>query len=201
MNCLRVSGTHGIVRAMADPETVDAYLSALPDDRRAALTKVRDTIRGNLPAGYAEGIQYGMIGYFVPHARYPAGYHAKPSEPLPFLGLASKKGHMALYLMAVYSDPELRAWLESAWKKAGKKLDMGGSCLRFRRLDDIALDVVAELVAKVPIDVLIQNYEAAQSGARGTTKKATPTVKAKAAHTTTTTKLDARSKRKLALDR
>src|SRR3954469_15434727 len=92
--------------------TVDEYLAGLPDDRRAAISAVRKTILGNLPAGYEEGMQYGMIGYYVPHSLFPAGYHCNPKEPLSFASLGSQKNHMALYLMCVYGDSELREWFE-----------------------------------------------------------------------------------------
>src|SRR5579862_4739188 len=117
---------------MPKAATVDAYLASLPADRRDAIAKVRAVIRENLPAGYEEGIQYGIIGYYVPHSLHPAGYHANPKEPLPFAHLGSKKSHMALYLGCVYGDDELRRWFEDEYRKSGKKLDMGKSCVRFK---------------------------------------------------------------------
>jgi hypothetical protein len=145
---------------MSTPTTVNAYLAALPEDRRKAVSAVRAVIRKNLPKGYEEGIQYGMIGYFVPHAIYPAGYHANPKEPLPFAHLASQKSHMALYLMGVYGDAKLAAWFTGAWKKAGRKLDMGKACVRFKELADLPLDVVGEVIAKVPVEAFVKRYEA-----------------------------------------
>ncbi len=136
---------------MPGAATVDAYLASLPDDRRAALASVRAVIRDNLPEGYEEGIQYGMIGYYVPHSIHPAGYHANPKEPLPFVCLGSQKSHMALYLMCAYGDPELERWFLDEHRKTGKKLDMGKSCLRFKKLDDLPLDLVGRLVARVPL--------------------------------------------------
>lgn len=152
------------------PETVRAYLDALPEDRRRALEAVRKVIRKNLPAGYAEGIQYGMIGYFVPHSRYPAGYHCDPSQPVPFASLASQKNHMAVYLSCVYGDEGRRERFESDWKATGKKLDMGKSCVRFKRLEDVALEAIGEAV-RVPVDRFLEEYEAAIGGARGASGK------------------------------
>ena len=140
-------------------KTVTEYLSELPEDRRKALAKVRAVIRKNLGKGYKEGMQYGMIGYFVPHSVYPAGYHCKPEEPLPFMSLASQKNHMALYMMCVYGDEQLREWFEGAWKGTGKKLDMGKACLRFKRVEDLALDVIGEAVTRVPVEDYIAQYE------------------------------------------
>lgn len=146
---------------MTAPASVDAYLAAQPEDRRTALSRVRDVIRRNLPKGYEEGIQYGMIGYFVPRSIYPAGYHANPKEPLPFVGLGAQKGHMSLHLMCVYGDEELRRWFADEYAKTGKKLDMGKACVRFKTLDDLALDVVGKVIAKVPVATYVARYEAA----------------------------------------
>src|SRR5690349_11593874 len=99
--------------------TVDEYMASLPEDRRAALGAVRDVILKNLPEGYEEGMQYGMIGYYVPHSVFPAGYHCDPKQPLCFAGLGNQKNHMSVYLMSVYGSEELRAWFESEWKKSG----------------------------------------------------------------------------------
>lgn len=141
--------------------TVEQYLAGLPEDRREAIRAIRETILANLPEGYAEGMQYGMIGYHVPHDVYPPGYHCDPKQPLPFASLASQKNHMALYLMCLYGDPEFEAWFRNAWKKTGKKLDMGKSCIRFRRLDDVPLAVVGRAIRKVPVRTFVARYEAA----------------------------------------
>jgi len=143
----------------AKPTTVKAYLDALPEDRRKALSKVRAAVKKGLPQGYQEGMQYGMIGWFVPHRLYPAGYHCDPKQPVPFAGLASQKNHMSLYLMCVYSDESHRAWFEKAWKETGKKLDMGKSCVRFKKAEDLPLDVITEAVARVPVDAFLARYE------------------------------------------
>src|SRR5262245_42701874 len=111
--------------------TVEEYLSGLAEDRREVLEAVRRVILANLDKDYEEGMQYGMIGYYVPHRVYPAGYHCDPKQPLPFAGLASQKNHMSLYLMCVYGESELSHWFRAAWARTGKKLDMGKSCVRF----------------------------------------------------------------------
>jgi hypothetical protein len=152
------------------PATVAAYLAALPPDRRAAVSAVRDAINRALPAGYEEGMAYGMIGWAVPHRLYPAGYHCDPKQPLPFAGLASQKGHMSLHLMCTYFDDEQRRRLEDDWRRTGKKLDMGKACIRFKALDDLPLDVVTAAVARVPVAAYVQRYEALL--ARGKSRKA-----------------------------
>src|SRR5688572_22375508 len=139
--------------------TVEGYLSGLPEERRAAISAVRDTILENLDAGYEEGIQYGMIGYFVPHKLFPPGYHCDPKQPLPFGSIASQKNHMALYLMGVYMSPNQERWFRDAWKKTGKKLDMGKSCMRFKKLDDLALDVIGEAIRRIPAKKYVARYQ------------------------------------------
>jgi len=154
--------------------TVDAYLASLPADRREALATVRKLFKSHLDRKYAEGMSYGMIGWSVPHAVYPAGYHCNPAQPLPFAGLASQKGHMSLYLFGLYCDQvdgkpgALLGWFEDAWKKSGKKLDMGKACLRFKKLDDLALDVLAELLRRMPCDDFVALYERSLGAARAT---------------------------------
>ena len=105
-----------------------------------AIRAVRAVILDNLDDEYEEGMQYGMIGYYVPHRVYPAGYHCDPRQPLPFAGLAAQKNHMSLYLCSAYGDHAEARWLRQAWAKSGKKLDMGKSCVRFRSIDDLPLD-------------------------------------------------------------
>ena len=147
--------------------TVEEYLSELPADRRKALEAVREVVLKNLDKDYEEGMQYGMIGYYVPHRVYPAGYHCDPRQPLPFASLGSQKNHMALYLMCVYGESDLATWFRQAWAKTGKKLDMGKSCVRFKKLDDLALDVIAEAIKRVPAKKYIEHCERAIT----TTKK------------------------------
>jgi hypothetical protein len=139
--------------------TVDQYLASLPEDRRTAISAVREVILENLDKNYEEGMQYGMIGYYVPHKVYPAGYHCDPKQPLPFASLASQKSHMAIYLMCIYGQPEHEKWFREAWAKTGKKLDMGKSCVRFKKLEDLPLDVIGEAIRRAPVKAYIEHYE------------------------------------------
>ena len=139
--------------------TVKDYLAQLPEDRRTAIQAVREVILKNLDHEFEEGMQYGMIGYYVPHSVYPPGYHCDPRQPLPFVNLASQKNHMALYLMCLYSDSSQLKSFESAWKKTGKKLDMGKSCIRFKKVEDLALDVIGEAIRRVPARKHIEIFE------------------------------------------
>lgn len=140
--------------------TVDAYLAELPDERRELIATVRQLILSNLDSSFEEGMQYGMIGYYVPHALYPAGYHCDPKQPLPFACLASQKNYCSLYMMALYTGMSpISQWFLDAWKKTGKKLDMGKSCLRFRKLDDLALNVLGEAFQRISAIKYIELYE------------------------------------------
>jgi hypothetical protein len=141
--------------------TVKQYLEALPDDRRSVISSLRAKIKRALPKGFAEVMQYGMISYVVPLAKYPDTYN---KQPLTVLSLASQKQHMSLYLLGLYGDAELRAWFEKAWAKTGKKLKMGKSCLRFRRVEELEVPLVLEAVGKVDVDALIAMHEAARAG-------------------------------------
>jgi hypothetical protein len=140
--------------------TVDQCLATLPDDRRKAIEAVRQVILKNLDRDYEEGMQYGMIGYSVPHRVYPAGYHCDPKQPLPFVALASQKNYMSLYLMCVYGDGDHADLFRKAWAKTGKKLDMGKSCIRFKKLEDLALEVIGEAIRRVPARKYIEHYAA-----------------------------------------
>ncbi len=146
--------------------TVEDYLAALPEDRRAALSAVREVILRNLDQDYEEGITYGMIGYYVPRRVYPAGYHCNPKQPLPFANLGSQKNYMSLHLMCMYGGGEegdaatsLARWFREAWAKTGKKLDMGKACIRFKKADDLALDVIGEAIRRVPAKAYIEFCE------------------------------------------
>jgi len=147
--------------------TVQQYLGELPPDRREAISAVREVILRNLDKDYEEGMTYGMIGYYVPHRVYPAGYHCDPRQPLPFANLASQKNYMSLYLMSVYcgcdggKETEHAKWFRETWVKSGKKLDMGKACLRFKKTDDLALDVIGEAIRRVPAKLYIDHVEAA----------------------------------------
>ncbi len=145
--------------------TPELYLAQLPEDRKKALAAVRKIILANLPQGYEEGISYGMIGYFVPLSRYPNTYNKKP---LQLAALGSQKSHMAVYLSSIYSDSESRTWFEKAYSDAGKKLDAGKSCVRFKRLEDLPLSVIGEAIARAPVETFLAQYEAAKSSAVST---------------------------------
>jgi hypothetical protein len=138
--------------------TVQQYLKELPADRRSAIEGVRKLILKNLDPVFEEGMQYGMIGYYVPHSVYPPGYHCDPKQPLPFICLASQKNYMSVYLGCVYG-PEQEKPFRDAWEKTGKKLDMGKSCVRFRKLDDLALEVIGESIRSVSAQGFIEYYE------------------------------------------
>ena len=145
---------------MAGPQTVDEYLAALPEDRRAALQAVREVFQKNLSDGFEEGIQYGMVGYYVPLSVYPPGYHCTPDTPLPFAGMASQKNHMSIYLMGLYSNPDELAKFEAAWKATGLRLDMGKSCIRFRKLEQVPLKVLAATLKRLTLKKFLRHYEA-----------------------------------------
>jgi uncharacterized protein YdhG (YjbR/CyaY superfamily) len=142
--------------ASSDATTVEQYLDELPPERRAVISKVRDMIREYLPDGFEEGMNWGMISYEIPLQTYPDTYNGKP---LSYIALAAQKHYYALYLQNVYQQPELMAELEQGYKNAGKKMDMGKSCLRFRKLDDLPLEVVAKIVAASSVDDMIAGYE------------------------------------------
>ena len=147
--------------------TVAAYLASLPADRRAALEQVRAVILKNLdtgPAGksgFVEGMGYGMMGYSVPHSVFPPGYHCDPRQPLPYAGLASQKGYMSLYLMCIYGHGETESWFRKEWAKSGKKLDMGKCCIRFKKVEDLALDAIAAVIKRVTVKKYLAQYAAA----------------------------------------
>ena len=140
-------------------KSVEEYLAALPEDRREAITAIREVILKNLPKGYEEGMQWGMPSYFVPLSAYPSGYNCQPDQPLPFVGLASQKNHMAFYGFCIYMDEALKNRFVEDWKKTGKKLDMGKSCVRFKKLEDVPLKVIGDAVKRVPMKKYIKQYE------------------------------------------
>lgn len=175
--------------------SVAEYLASLPADRRATLEAVRKVIKANLD-GYEEGMQYGMIGYYVPHESYPAGYHCDPKQPLPFGGLASQKQKCSLHLMGLYVGDganELTRWFQQAWAKTGKKLDMGKACIRFKDVDDLALDVIGEAIRRMPAKTYVARYEAVLAGTKTGAARA-KTAKKAAATTKKPTGRKARSK-------
>lgn len=141
--------------------TVEGYIQQVPEDRRAAFEQLRQAILNHLPKGFVETISYGMIGYVVPHTTYPAGYHCSPKLPLPFINLANQKNFIALYHMGIYADPELLDWFVTAYPSHSKtKLDMGKSCLRFKKMDQIPFDLIGQLCQKMSPQDWIARYEA-----------------------------------------
>lgn len=131
-------------------KTVQGYLAELSPERREAIDAVRKVILKNLDKDYEESMGYGMICYCVPHSVYPPGYHCKPEQALPYAALASQKQYMSVYLMCTYGDGSHLKWFQEAWAKTGKKLDMGKSCIRFKKVEDLALDVIGESIRRVP---------------------------------------------------
>jgi len=143
----------------------EEYLSELPEDRLGPMQELRKVILKNLPKGFEEQMSYGMIGYVVPHSIYPDGYHCSPELPLPFLSIASQKNFIAVYHMGVYSNPELYEWFVGEYPKHMKtKLDMGKSCIRFKKPDQLPYELIAELVQKMSVQEWIEGYEAALKG-------------------------------------
>jgi hypothetical protein len=143
-------------------KTVEAYLKGLREDERTAISKARQVILDNLPKGFEEVMSYGMIGYVVPHSKYPAGYHVNPRLPLPFMHLGAQKNGIAVYHMVIYAMPDLLQWFQKEYAKTvPTKLDMGKSCIRFKKLDTIPFDLIGKLVKKISVKKWIEAYEKA----------------------------------------
>ena len=141
------------------PTTVEEYLAEQSLERQDALDTVRRVILENLPVGYEEVMQYSMISYVIPLARYPKTYN---KQPLAYISLAAQKRHMSIYLMGVYSNTETESWFVQRYRASGKRLDMGKACVRFRTLEDLPLDLIAETVARTPVEDFIESYETAR---------------------------------------
>lgn len=142
-------------------DTVDEYINQLPEERKVVLTRLRNVINKNLPEGFVEQLNYKMPGYVIPHSMYPAGYHCDPTLPLPFMNIASQKNFVAVYHMGMYASPEVLEWFTSEFPKHCKrKLDMGKSCVRFKKMDDIPYELIGELVRKMTPQHWIDIYEA-----------------------------------------
>ncbi len=140
--------------------SVDQYIEQLPEDRKEAVIKLRNIFLKKLPDGFQETIGYGMIGYVVPHSTYPAGYHCDPKQPLPFINIASQKGHLAIYHMGLYANPEMLEWFENEFSKVSKsKADLGKSCLRFKKMENIPYPLIEELASKISVEDWISTYE------------------------------------------
>ena len=138
----------------------EEYINQVPEERQETLKNLQQTINKNLPEGFEEGIQYGMIGYYVPHSKYRDGYHCKPTEPLPFMSFASQKNSVNLYHMGIYAIPEIHDWFVNEYPKHCKrKLDMGKSCIRFKKMEEIPFDLIAELCKKITVEEWINVYE------------------------------------------
>jgi len=147
----------------SDAQTVEQYIDTLPEDRKNAIKKLRDVIRENLPKGFVEEMNYGMIGYVVPLSLYPNGYCGNKSQPLPLINIASQKNNIAIYHMGIYSDNALSEWFKMEYKKTHSvKLDMGKSCLRFKKVEHIPFDLIAELSQKITVEQWIEKYESVQ---------------------------------------
>lgn len=141
-------------------QTPDQYLAELPEERKEPMQKLRKLLQSNLDGEFEECMQYGMLGFVVPHSVYPAGYHCDPKVPLPFISVASQKNFIAFYHMGMYSNPTLLDWFVAEYPKHCKsKLDMGKSCIRFKKMDDIPYDLMAELVKKMGVNDWIAIYE------------------------------------------
>ena len=144
----------------SEAKTPDEYVDSLPADRKEAVSELRKVILKNIPKGFKECMGYGMLGYVVPHSKYPAGYHCDPKQPLPFMSLASQKNFIALYHMGVYGDEKLLKWFQAEYPKHSKaKLDMGKSCIRFKKADQIPFKLIGELASKISPDKWIEMYE------------------------------------------
>lgn len=141
--------------------TPEQYIKELPADRKEPITKLRETVLKNLPKGFKEVMSYGMLGYVVPHEIYPGGYHCDPKLPLPFVNIASQKNFIALYHMGVYANPELLKWFTTEYPKhSPSKLDMGKSCIRFKKPEHIPFKLIGDLIQKISVKDWIKTYEA-----------------------------------------
>lgn len=141
-------------------DTIDQYIADLPEERQKTMEELRKVINKNIPKGFHEEMNYGMIGYVVPHSLYPDGYHCDPKLPLPFLSMASQKNSINIYHMGIYADPALLKWFTTEFPKhSTKKLDMGKSCIRFKKAEDIPFKLIGELVSKMSVKDWIAMYE------------------------------------------
>ena len=143
----------------SEAATAEEYLAELPEERREFISALREVVLDALPDGYEESTTWGMLSYEIPLSRYPTTYNGKP---LAYVALASQKNYVSLYLMGVYGDPATEEWFHTRYRESGKTLDMGKSCVRFKRLGDVPLDVIAEVVGRLGVDEMIARYEAAR---------------------------------------
>ena len=145
---------------MSHPPSTAAVLDGLSPERRSIIEPIVLALRAGMPEGYEEGIQYGMISWYVPHSRYPDGYHCDPKQPVPFVSVGEQKSHVGLYLFCIYLDPTLVEWFTEAWKASGAKLDMGKACVRIKKPGPLPLDVIEEVVRRAPIEPFLAHYTA-----------------------------------------
>ena len=145
-----------------EAKNITEYIAQLPENRKTVFQNLRSVILDNIPSGFEEMLLYKMPSYVVPLSVYPDGYHCSPNTPLPFISIASQKNHIALYHMGIYAHPELKAWFENAYPKYCKyKLDMSKSCIRFKKMEDIPFELIAELIAKISAEQWVEIYEKA----------------------------------------
>ena len=146
----------------SDAKTVNEYFESLPDDRKDAMLRLREIILDNIPSGFSEQMSYGMVGYVVPHTIYPPGYHCDPKLPLPFVNIASQKNFIALYHMGMYADKDTLDWFTSEYPKhSPAKLDMGKSCIRFKKPEQIPYELIGQLMRRISVKDWIEGYERA----------------------------------------
>lgn len=145
----------------SEAKTVREYLASLPADRREAIEAIRAVVNANIDKAFEEGIQYGMPAWYLPHSKYPAGYHCDPKQPLPFASLASQKNHIGIYLFCIYGNEGHEKTFREEWLATGKKLDMGKACVRVKRLDDVPLEVVGRAFKRMSATKFVAHYEAA----------------------------------------
>lgn len=144
----------------SEAKTVEEYIAGLPEDRRAAINRLRSTVKRNLPEGFTEEMSYGMIGYVVPLSKYPEGYLGNKQQPLPFVNIASQKNNIAVYHLGMYADPELMHWFKQTYGSTySRRLDMGKSCLRFKKVEHIPFELIGELCTKISTEQWIEEYE------------------------------------------
>lgn len=174
--------------------TVEEYLASLPDERTHALEEIRKVITKNLDKSFAEGMQYGMLGYFLPHSKYPAGYHCDPKQPLPFMSVASQKNHIGLYMFCIYCSAEDQETFVKEWKASGKKLDMGKSCVRVKKLEDIPMDVLGRAIKRATAKRFVAAYEGSLAGSSTGRKAAAKKKTAKKASKKKTSKKASKKK-------
>ncbi|KAA3626442.1 MAG: DUF1801 domain-containing protein [Bacteroidetes bacterium] len=143
-----------------EANTPEEYIEQIPEERKAAFNKLRQTVLDNLPEGFEEGMNYGMIGYYIPHSVYPKGYHVDPKLPLPFLNIANQKNFVGFYHMGIYANPELLEWFKTEYPNHMKtKLDMGKSCIRFKKPDQMPFELLGELIKRMSAKEWIDIYE------------------------------------------